>query len=140
MKKTKFYAYKIVATKETGIVDNWKECASKTQGVHAKYKGFTSKTDAQKWIDSGAEYEKKPRTTTKKKLSKEAILNIKLRSGIYFDAGTGRGDGVEVRISDKYGKSLINNSILKTIKLICIIITYLVKILQIIMASLLVYF
>lgn len=91
----KIYAYFFDDSKN-GIVETWNECKNIVQGSKARYKSFTNKKEAQTWINSGARYEQK----------KTLIPN--LEEAVYFDAGTGRGRGVEVRITDKNGKSLIN--------------------------------
>ena len=98
-KKNNFYAYKIVETDEKGILKTWDECQKKVKGVNAKYKGFKTQAEAEAWLSLGAEYgmDKKVHKFTKK-----------LIKGIYFDAGTGRGNGVEVRLTDVDGNSLLN--------------------------------
>lgn len=100
-KKQKFYAYKIIENCEIGIVDNWEECQKKVSGKNAKFQKFKTLKEAEDWLNSGAEYLK---NKTPKKKKKE---NIILQEGIYFDAGTGRGKGVEVRITDKNKNSLL---------------------------------
>ena len=42
-------------------------------------------------------------------LERKILQNQKLEDAVYFDAGTGRGLGVEVRITDKNKKSLIES-------------------------------
>lgn len=78
-----------------GIVETWDECKKIVEKTKYRYKSFTSKIEAENWIKEGAEYQKKEK------------IPITLEDGIYFDAGTGRGNGVEVKISDKNGKNLI---------------------------------
>lgn len=91
MAKKKYYAYQV--GKEKGIVDNWAECEKIVAGVPgAKFKGFVIQEEAEKWLDAGADYSKK---------------HIGLEKGIYFDAGTGAGNGVEVSVSDENGDSLL---------------------------------
>ncbi|MBQ3437076.1 MAG: ribonuclease H family protein [Fusobacterium sp.] len=94
----KFYAY-FFNNKENGIVETWDDCKKIVQKSNARYKSFPSFSEAKIWIDTGANYEKKNRSTFEEKELEEAV---------YFDAGTGRGRGVEVRITDKLGKSLIS--------------------------------
>src|SRR3712207_8977796 len=43
----------------------------------------------------------------KEAFQKKESQKRELKDGIYFDAGTGRGIGVEVRVSDKFGNSLL---------------------------------
>lgn len=92
----KYYAYYLVENSENGILTEWKECELLVKGRKARYKSFTSRDEAQKWLDSGAEYEVKSKNAPK--LEKDAV---------YFDAGTGRGIGVEVRVTDYKGTSLL---------------------------------
>lgn len=95
-KSGKSYAYYLEDEGYGAIVPTWAECQKKTKGKKARYKSFKSRKEAQAWLDSGANYEDK-------KSIKEA-----LQEGIYFDAGTGRGIGVEVRVTDVKGVSILN--------------------------------
>ena len=97
----KFYAYFIINTNENGILENWAKCQKKVSGKKARYKSFKSLLEAQEWLNSGANYEKKE----KKDLTK--LYSELEREAIYFDAGTGRGNGVEVRLTDFDGNSLL---------------------------------
>lgn len=97
----KVYAYFLIDTNESGITSTWDECKNIVSGNHARYKSFKNIDEAKMWLNSGAEYEKKQKET-KKKEKIESLVD-----GIYFDAGTGRGIGVEVRITDKDKISLI---------------------------------
>lgn len=97
----KFYAYFIINTNENGILENWTDCQKKVSGKKARYKSFKSLLEAQEWLNSGANYEKKE----KKDLTK--LYSELEREAIYFDAGTGRGNGVEVRLTDFDGNSLL---------------------------------
>ena len=97
----KFYAYFIINTNENGILENWTDCQKKVSGKKARYKSFKSLLEAQEWLNSGANYEKKE----KKDLTK--LYSELEREVIYFDAGTGRGNGVEVRLTDFDGNSLL---------------------------------
>lgn len=94
----KFYAY-FFNDEKTGIVETWDECKFIVQNSKARYKSFSSYTEAKNWLENGAQYESK-------KINSE-LLKANLKEGVYFDAGTGRGNGVEVRVTDKNGKSLI---------------------------------
>lgn len=93
MAKNKFYAYYITTNKDSGITESWGSCSSIIKGQSARYKGFVTKADAIDWLASGASYEK---------------AEIFLEPGVYFDAGTGRGIGVEVRVTDENGVSLVD--------------------------------
>lgn len=95
-KRDKFYAYWISRGKLTGITTNWSECEKLVKyKFGAKYKSFYTKQQAQDWLDNGADYSYKP-------------INNELPKGIYFDSGTGRGIGVEVRVTDEKGNSLLS--------------------------------
>ena len=111
MKKNNFYAYLLLDTNEKGITTKWPECQKKVSGQNARYKKFSSENEAKDWINNGAEYDvpigrAAGSKNSKKKTSK--INNIILENGIYFDAGTGRGIGVEVRVTDKHKTSLVH--------------------------------
>jgi len=93
MAAQKFYAYSVPRTGKRGIAENWKECEKIVKGEeNARFKGFKSRADAEEWLRLGADY------SVKKKLPK----------GIYFDAGTGRGQGVEVSVTDEEGSDLLH--------------------------------
>lgn len=93
----KFYAYLILDTNEKGVTATWAECEKKVKGKNARFKGFASDDLAWEWIDEGAEYE------SKIKVEKETE-----QDAVYFDAGTGRGIGIEVRIADASENSLLS--------------------------------
>lgn len=94
-KKEKFYAYSLNNGKKMGITNSWEYCESLVKGKHdAKYKSFYTEHQAHDWLINGADYSYKP-------------VNKSLAEGIYFDAGTGRGIGVEVRVTDEKGNSLL---------------------------------
>ena len=92
----KYYAYLLSDTDKSGITENWKECEKIVSGKNARYKGFSSIEDAEKWLNSGANYEIKPKQYKK------------LENGIYFDSGTGRTGKVEVSVTEKTGKNLLD--------------------------------
>lgn len=95
-KKDKFYAYYIIESKKGAVVTDWDRCKQITQQNRCRYKSFDSEKEAKEWLDAGAVYESKQN------------VEAKLLEAIYFDAGTGRGIGTEVRVTDKYGNSLID--------------------------------
>lgn len=102
-KKSKVYAYYIIETGECGTTDIWEECQKTVKGKKARYKSFKTEDEALKWLENGAEYE-----TSEKKAEKIDNLILQLdRKAVYFDAGTGRGKGVEVRITDFNGEPLL---------------------------------
>jgi viroplasmin and RNaseH domain-containing protein len=102
--KQKYYAYFIPgngAEGKTGITDAWKKTEAMVSGKPgARFKAFETKHDAEAWLAQGAMYEAKP-------------VSPRLQPGIYFDAGTGRGQGVEVSVTDEKGKNLLHKAIPK---------------------------
>jgi ribonuclease HI len=101
-KKKKFYAYFVpgVVPKQ-GITDCWATCEKFVSGkTGARFKAFDSRGDAEAWLKNGARYE-----------AKRALSRPKLNPGIYFDAGTGRGDGVEISVTDEKGKNLLHKAL-----------------------------
>ena len=54
---------------------------------------------AEAWLDAGADYK---------------LKNIAVEDGIYFDSGTGAGEGVEINVTDKMGKNLLNKILPKS--------------------------
>ena len=100
MAKSKFYAYFVPGKKLMGVISGWSECERIVSGqVGARYKGFATEEEAKEWLRLGARYEIK---TLKKP-----------QRGIYFDAGTGRGDGVEISVTDEKGKNLLHETFSK---------------------------
>ena len=96
MAKSRFYAYYLVDDDTRGIVTTWDDCESATAGHHARYRGFVTREDAEAWLDAGAEYadRKAAKASRRTELPEEAV---------YFDAGTGRGQGTEVNVTDRDG-------------------------------------
>ena len=99
MAKQKYYAY-FFDEENNGIVNTWAECEKIVQGTKARYKSFIDKSVAQDWLDSGASYERN--------IGLNAPVNTTLEKGIYFDAGTGRGIGVEVRVTDENKENILD--------------------------------
>lgn len=90
----KFYAYLLPNNGACGITENWKECEKLVSGIiGARFRGFPTRHEAEAWLATGAPYETK--------------IKKKMLPGIYFDAGTGRGRGVEVSVTDERGKNLL---------------------------------
>jgi|WetSurMetagenome_2_1015567.scaffolds.fasta_scaffold271457_2 ribonuclease H-related protein len=95
MTKKKYYAYSINGNE--GITDSWPQCQKFVSGiVGAKYKGFESKSEAERWLEAGASY---------------SLKHIAGEKGIYFDAGTGSGNGTEINVSDESGSPLLEKVI-----------------------------
>lgn len=98
--KNKFYAYFVPGENREGITADWADCEKIVSGkVGARYKAFDSREDAERWLARGAVYQPK--------------ISPKLEKGIYFDAGTGRGEGVEISVTDEKGKNLLHKVIPK---------------------------
>ncbi len=95
-KSKKYYAYNLFEIGKAGIVTSWDECKNITAIGKARYKSFKTYEEAKEWLDMGGRY-----------LS-ETEIRMGLPDGIYFDAGTGRGIGTEVRVTDKMGNSLLH--------------------------------
>lgn len=94
-KISKYYAVYFVESGESKIYYNWDICKKAIENKKTRYRSFKIEKEAKEWLNNGALYE-----------NKEEIKK-NLEEGIYFDAGTGRGIGVETRVSDKFGNSLI---------------------------------
>jgi ribonuclease HI len=91
MAKKKYYAYSVDI--EKGITENWPECQRIVSGIPAaKYKSFESRDEAERWLEAGANYK---------------IKHLAAEVGIYFDAGTGGGKGVEINVTDNRGNGLL---------------------------------
>lgn len=103
-KKNQYYAYLVPAGAKTvsGVAVSWPACEKIVSGrPGARYKGFVSRADAEAWLAQGAAYAAKPPAP-------------KLLPGVYFDAGTGRGDGVEISVTDEHGKNLLHKAVPKS--------------------------
>ena len=99
-KKEKHYAY-FIPGGTMGVTNHWPTCERMVKGVvGARFKAFETKQDAERWLADGARYESR--------------LRKKLEPGIYFDAGTGRGAGVEISVTDEHGKNLLHKTFSKT--------------------------
>lgn len=110
----KYYAYRLASGKE-GICDNWKDCEKIVSGRDARFKGFSSPAEAENWLRGGARYELKPSAGGGSVTGgKSYKLKTILLPGIYFDAGTGRGNGVEISVTDETGKDLLHKVLPKS--------------------------
>lgn len=91
MAKKRYYAYQVDI--EKGVTQSWPECQKIISGIpKAKYKSFETYDEARRWLDAGANYQ---------------IKHIASENGIYFDAGTGGGNGVEINVADARGNGLL---------------------------------
>lgn len=95
----KYYAYRL-ANGNQGVCSSWPECEKIVSGREARFKGFKFLAEAEDWLRAGAKYELKVTKSVKSK--------VNLVSGIYFDAGTGRGNGVEISVTDVSGENLLH--------------------------------
>lgn len=93
-KKNKYYAYFIESEKKSGITESWDNCKNIVAGKKSRYMGFPLLSEAEEWLNKGASYEVK--------------IKPILEKGIYFDAGTGRGIGVEVKVTDENGVNILS--------------------------------
>ena len=92
--------YAVVNGFESRLFDNWDDCSNFVKGKSGvKYKKFASEQEANAWIMENLSV---------KTSFEEVAEKVYDPSIIYFDAGTGRGIGVEVRVTDSLGNSLIN--------------------------------
>jgi ribonuclease H-related protein len=99
-KKKKYYAYFVPEQNVSGVTSDWKKCEAMVSGkTGARFKAFGSRKEAEQWIGQGAVYESK--------------RPPKLERGIYFDAGTGRGTGVEISVTDEKGNNLLHKAVSK---------------------------
>lgn len=91
----KYYAYFIPGGGIEGVTDDWKKCERiVVRKSEARFKGFKTKEEAQEWLRRGADYGSR-------------TLRPGLEAGIYFDAGTGRGQGVEISVTDEKSVDLL---------------------------------
>lgn len=83
------------------MADNWPDCQKIVAGVSgAKFKAFLTLKEAERWLAAGADY---------------SIKHIAAKKGIYFDAGTGAGRGVEINVTDEKGRGLLDKIALKNV-------------------------
>jgi len=104
----KYYAYRLAGGR-AGVCDSWKDCEKIVSGRDARFKGFPSLSEAENWLSGGAKYELNSRKSIKSVKSK-----VNLVPGIYFDAGTGRGNGVEISVTDLSGENLLHRVMAKS--------------------------
>ncbi len=101
----KYYAYRLRSGSE-GICDNWKDCEKIVSGRDARFRGFPSLSEAENWLNGGARYEVRDCKPKREK--------SELSPGVYFDAGTGRGNGVEISVTDENGENLLHKTMPKS--------------------------
>ena len=96
-RKKKYYAYAMEGG--SGIVDSWEACEARVRGHSARYRGFPDRASAEAWLKGGAKYEDKA-------ANKAAAVSEYPEDAVFFDAGTGRGRGTEVKVVDRDGTPL----------------------------------
>ena len=99
MSKPKFYAW--YCNGDQGIELSWADCRAIVSGRNARYRGFSTRQEAIDWLEGGAVY-------GKKKVKKQAALSDYPKDAIFFDAGTGRGRGTEVNVTDRKGVPIVH--------------------------------
>ncbi len=111
--KQKFYAYFVPGENRQGITDQWAECETIVSGkVGARFKAFEVREDAAAWLAGGAVYASRAAGATGAALDAGGVRPAtRLERGIYFDAGTGRGEGVEVSVTDERGANLLHKAL-----------------------------
>jgi ribonuclease HI len=83
------------------VETSWDVCERKVRGRTARYRGFTTRAEALAWLEAGAPYQDR-------EANKAEALREFPEDGVFFDAGTGSGRGVEVRVSDREGAPMIH--------------------------------
>lgn len=97
--KNHFYAYQVDGRQ--GIVKSWADCEAKVKGRSARYRGFETLAAAKAWLQAGAPYADRAAV---KEQAREALP----KDALYFDAGTGRGLGTEVAVTDAEGVPVLH--------------------------------
>ena len=86
----KYYACILKTKNEKIIFTSWEECKNKIKGQANKIKSFKTIEEAENW------------------LLRDGKTNYIYPAGIYFDSGTGRGQGVEIRVVNEKGIPMLN--------------------------------
>lgn len=88
MAKKKFYA--VAAGNNTGIYQSWPECEARVKGVKgARYKGFASHKEAEKWLADGGIYERNPgKVKQKAKASVDDSMTADGKLMVYTDGSS----------------------------------------------------
>ena len=106
----KYYAYRLAGGR-AGVCDSWKDCEKIVSGRDARFKGFPSLSEAENWLSGGAKYDVKIKGNLPSHLKHP---KKPLGVGVYFDAGTGRGNGVEISVTDLSGENLLHRVMAKS--------------------------
>lgn len=95
MAKSKNKYYVVWVGQNPGIYTSWKECQAQISGFpNAKYKSFSSKTEAEKaFLSSAGSYISKKKSTTSGTKTKSASHKI-IKNSISVDAACSRNPGI----------------------------------------------
>lgn len=89
-----YYAYRLIDG-TSGVVNTWAECRYHVYKVSgAIFKKLTSMEEATEWLNTNEKAICSP--------EEENAISV-LQDAIYCDSGTGRGQGVEVRVTNRDG-------------------------------------
>ncbi|WP_301409864.1 ribonuclease H family protein [Borreliella tanukii] len=93
----KYYACILINSNEKIIFKSWEECKATIKGKNNKIKSFKTIEQAQNWLFNNGD-----------KIYQSPI-------GIYFDSGTGRGKGVEIRVVNEKRISILDKILDKSL-------------------------
>lgn len=120
--KKSCYAWRV--GDEEGVVSSWSACAARVSGrSNARYKGFRTRREALEWLAAGApwgrEYGGLPRRDAELPLVNDdrgpPLDEVGLpEDAVFFDSGTGRGQGTEVNVTDRDGVPLAHLVVAKS--------------------------
>ena len=94
-----FYAFR--TDQDEGVVESWAECERRTRGRSARYRRFSDRASARAWLAAGARYQDRAS-------DKASAVRQMPADSVFFDAGTGRGRGTEVKVVDRDGVPLLH--------------------------------
>ncbi|WP_038850685.1 viroplasmin family protein [Borreliella afzelii] len=93
----KYYACILINSNEKIIFKSWEECKTAIKGKNNKIKSFKTIEQAQNWLFNNG----------------DTIYHHPI--GIYFDSGTGRGKGVEIRVVNEKRISILDKILDKSL-------------------------
>ncbi len=93
----KYYACILINSNEKIIFKSWEECKTAIKGKNNKIKSFKTIEQAQNWLFNN-----------ENKIHHHP-------NGIYFDSGTGRGRGVEIRVVNEKRISILDKILDKSL-------------------------
>lgn len=97
--KKKVYAFLVDG--QSGVTRSWAECEAHVMGRSARFKGFETEDAARAWLARGAPYDHK---AAKKHDAQGALPH----DAVYFDSGTGRGQGTEIAVTGAEGAPVLH--------------------------------